>query len=57
MAPSNEAKYFYLAGINIIAINIVMPLRFQHAVAFTFRIRRNTSSSHCPDGEAWSFAR
>ena len=36
VAPPNEAKYFYLAGINIIAINIVMPLRFQHAVAFTF---------------------
>lgn len=36
VAPSpDEVRYFFLAGVNIIAINLVMPLRFQHAVAFT----------------------
>ncbi len=31
----NEIRYFFLVGVNIVAINVVMPLRFQHAVAFT----------------------
>ena len=36
IAPApNEVRYFFLAGVNIIGINIVMPLRFQHAAVFT----------------------
>jgi diguanylate cyclase (GGDEF)-like protein len=31
----NEIRYFFLVGVNIVALNIVMPLRFRHAVAFT----------------------
>jgi diguanylate cyclase (GGDEF)-like protein len=33
--PAHEARYFFLAGVNIVAINLVMPLRFHHAVAYT----------------------
>jgi diguanylate cyclase (GGDEF)-like protein len=33
--PSDEVRYFFLGGVNIIAINLVMPLRFRHAVAYT----------------------
>lgn len=36
IAPaSQEARYFFLAGVNIVAINLVWPLRFHHAVAYT----------------------
>lgn len=36
VAPApNDVRYFFLAGVNIVAINLVMPLRFQHGLAFT----------------------
>jgi diguanylate cyclase (GGDEF)-like protein len=36
VAPSpHEVRYFFLAGVNIVAINLVMPLRFHHAVVYT----------------------
>lgn len=31
----HEIRYFFLVGVNIVAINLVMPLRFRHALAFT----------------------
>jgi diguanylate cyclase (GGDEF)-like protein len=33
--PSQEVRYFFLGGVNLVAINLVMPLRFPHAVAYT----------------------
>ena len=36
VAPAQDAvRYFFLAGVNLVAINLVMPLRFQHAVGYT----------------------
>jgi diguanylate cyclase (GGDEF)-like protein len=36
VAPDGEhVRYFMLAGVNIIAISFVMPLRFMHAAAYT----------------------
>lgn len=36
IAPAgHEFRYFFLGGVNIVAINLVMPLRFRHAVAYT----------------------
>lgn len=36
IAPEPQAfRYFLLAGTNIAVVNLVMPLRFQHAAAFT----------------------
>lgn len=37
VAPDHDAvRYFMLAGANIVAVNLVMPLRFRHAAVFTF---------------------
>jgi diguanylate cyclase (GGDEF)-like protein len=36
IAPEpNAFRYFLLAGVNIVAVNLVMPLRFRHAAVFT----------------------
>jgi diguanylate cyclase (GGDEF)-like protein len=36
VAPApNEFRYFLMAGVNIVAANLVMPLRFRHAVGLT----------------------
>jgi len=36
IAPySNVSRYFVLAGVNIAAFNMLVPLRFRHAVVFT----------------------
>lgn len=37
VAPDHDAvRYFMLAGANIAAVNLLMPLRFRHAAIFTF---------------------